>query len=138
MLAQMVLIILQVQDGAGQHVDTIEHDDNITGLRLNFVTQPLCLIALAVVKVSIGILLTRLTTSSNFKRFIWGTIIFTILAFVGNFRRFYLNDVRPPMLIKFSDRHATMSAPGISLGHLCQRPVYARVEFEIRSFLQLG
>lgn len=137
MLAQMVLIMLQVQYGAGQHVDTIEHDDNITGLRLNFVTQPLCLIALAVVKVSIGILLSRLTTSSNSKR-LWGTIIFTILAFVGNFRRFYLNDVRPPMLIKFSDRHATMSAPGIGLGHLCQRPVYARVEFEIRSFLQLG
>lgn len=84
MLAQMILIILQVQLGAGQHVDAIDPEDNINGLRLNLVTQPLCLTGLVLVKISIGLLLLRLTTSKRFKHFIWGIIIFTCAAFLGN------------------------------------------------------
>jgi hypothetical protein len=88
MFVQMILIILQVRLGAGKHVDDIAHGDNIEGLRLNFVTQPLCLVALALVKISIGMLLLRLTVSAKFKKFIWATIAFTGFAFVGNFCKF--------------------------------------------------
>jgi len=88
MFAQMVLIVLQVRLGAGKHVDDIEYEDNIEGLRLNFVTQPLCLIALALVKISNDMILLRLTVSEKFKKFIWATIAFTGLALVGNFRKF--------------------------------------------------
>lgn len=84
MLIQMILIILQVRLGAGQHVHDIDPEDNIDGLRLNFVTQPLCLIALFLVKASIGLLLLRLTASAKLKRFIWAVIVFTLAAFLGN------------------------------------------------------
>lgn len=88
MFAQMILIIQQVQLGAGKHVDEIAYEDNIEGLRLHFVAQPLCLIALALVKISIGMLLLRLTVSAKFKKFIWATIVFTGLAFIGNLCKF--------------------------------------------------
>lgn len=92
MLAELVLIILQVQLGAGKHVAVIDPDDNIKGLYFNFMTQPLCLFAIALVKSSVGLLLLRLTTSKNLKRIIWATIIVTILAFMGNFCEFSTDD----------------------------------------------
>ena len=88
MLAQMILIILQVQLGAGKQVVDILPEDNIEGLRLNFVTQPLCLVALALVTISIGMLLLRLTVSARFKKLIWATIVFKGLAFVGSLCKF--------------------------------------------------
>lgn len=85
MLAQMILIIVQVDLGAGRHRGALTPEDNVKGLHINFVTQPLCLIGLALVKISIGLLLLRLTTSKKFIRFIWGAIILTILSFTANF-----------------------------------------------------
>lgn len=121
MLPQMVLIILQVQLGAGQHVDAIDHEDNIKGLQLNFVTQPLCLVGLVLVKISIGLLLLRLTTSKNFMRFIWGTIIFTFLAFLGNLRLSirHFDVTSRTYADSDSDCHVPMSAIGVGLGHVC-------------------
>lgn len=85
MLVQMILIIVQVDLGAGRHVDALDPEDNVKGLHINFATQPLCLIGLALVKISIGLLLLRLTTSKKFIRFIWGSIILVILSFIANF-----------------------------------------------------
>ncbi|KAM0609217.1 hypothetical protein ACHAO3_001457 [Verticillium nonalfalfae] len=52
MFAEMMVIIPQVGYGAGRHVEFIEPKSNVVeGLRLNFVTQPLCLIALCLTKV---------------------------------------------------------------------------------------
>ncbi|KAL0780557.1 hypothetical protein CaCOL14_001892 [Colletotrichum acutatum] len=49
--AEMMVIIPEVQYGAGRHIQYIEPKSNIvTGLHLNFVTQPLCLIALCLAK----------------------------------------------------------------------------------------
>ncbi|KAK4182223.1 hypothetical protein QBC35DRAFT_510369 [Podospora australis] len=86
MFAEMMVIIPQVQLGAGRHVQYIQPPENVAkGLHLNFVTQPLCLIGLCLTKVSVGLFLLRLTTSKGFKRFIIGMIIFTILSATGNF-----------------------------------------------------
>ncbi|KAM0323157.1 hypothetical protein ACHAQA_009007 [Verticillium albo-atrum] len=83
--AEMMVIIPQVGYGAGRHVQYIKPESNIVkGLRLNFVTQPLCLIALCLTKVSVGLFLLRMTPSAKFRYFIWGTIIFTILSATGN------------------------------------------------------
>jgi hypothetical protein len=87
LFVEMMIIIPQVGYGAGRHVQYIDPPSNVVkGLHLNFVTQPLCLIALCLTKVSVGFFLLRLTPSANFRRFIIGTIIFTILSATGNFR----------------------------------------------------
>ena len=121
MLAQMILIILEVQLGAGQHTDAVSHENNIKGLRLNFVTQPLCLTGLVLVKISIGLLLVRFTTSRKFKNFIWGVIVFTSAAFIGNLRQstrgFQVLIFTDPLS---SDGDAPMSPASANLGLLCQ------------------
>jgi hypothetical protein len=64
----------------------IKPPENVTkGLHLNFVTQPLCLIALCLTKVSVGFFLLRLTPSPRFRRIVIGTMIFTFLSTTGNF-----------------------------------------------------
>jgi rhodopsin domain-containing protein len=86
MFVEMMIIIPQVSYGAGRHVHYIEPKSNVvTGLHLNFVTQPLCLIGLCLTKVSVGLFLLRLTPSVRFRRIIWGVIIFTVLSSTGNF-----------------------------------------------------
>jgi hypothetical protein len=140
MFAQMILIILQVRLGAGKHVDDIAYDDNIEGLRLNFVTQPLCLIALALVKISIGMLLLRLTVSAKFKKFIWATIAFTGLAFVANFCKsaggpWIYEPI--PRLTSPSGCDVAMSASGIGVGQKCPRPLHASIEPQVCCILQL-
>jgi hypothetical protein len=91
MFAEMMVIIPQVQLGAGRHKEYIEPESNIVkGLHLNFVTQPLCLIGLCLTKVSVGLFLLRITPSKKFRYFIWGCIVFTVLSATGNLRKFTL------------------------------------------------
>ncbi|KAK3904821.1 hypothetical protein C8A05DRAFT_42164 [Staphylotrichum tortipilum] len=86
MFAEMMVIIPEVKSGAGRHWQYIQPPENVTkGLHLNFVTQPLCLIALCLTKVSVGLFLLRLTPSVRFRYFVIGTIIFTVLSATGNF-----------------------------------------------------
>jgi hypothetical protein len=86
MFAEMMVIIPEVRLGAGRHVQYIQPPENVVkGLHLNFVTQPLCLIGLCLTKVSVGLFLLRLTPSRQFRLFVTGTIIFTILSATGNF-----------------------------------------------------
>ncbi|GAB1314738.1 Rhodopsin domain-containing protein [Madurella fahalii] len=85
MFVEMMIIIPQVRLGAGRHVQYIEPKENITrGLHLNFVTQPLCLIALCLTKVSVGLFLLRLTPSLRFRYLVIGVTIFTILSATAN------------------------------------------------------
>lgn len=86
MFVEMMIIIPEVRLGAGRHVQYIQPPENVVkGLHLNFVTQPLCLIALCLTKVSVGLFLLRLTPSIKFRYFVIGTIIFTVLSATGNF-----------------------------------------------------
>ncbi|TDZ15568.1 hypothetical protein Cob_v011515 [Colletotrichum orbiculare MAFF 240422] len=85
MFAEMMVIIPEVDAGAGRHVQYIEPKENVvTGLHLNFVTQPLCLIGLCLAKVSVGLFLLRLTPSVRFRYFITAVIVFTVLSAIGN------------------------------------------------------
>ncbi|KAF5618743.1 integral membrane protein family [Fusarium sp. NRRL 52700] len=94
MFIEFIIIIVEVQYGAGRHHQYIKPEKNIvTGLHLNFVTQPLCLIGLCLTKISVGFFLLRLSASQGFHRIIWGVLIFTALSFVGNFRVSVLTDL---------------------------------------------
>ncbi|KAL2193357.1 hypothetical protein P885DRAFT_45409 [Corynascus similis CBS 632.67] len=86
MFVEMMVIIPEVQLGAGRHVQYIKPPENVTkGLHLNFVTQPLCLIGLCLTKVSVGFFLLRLSTSRRLRWIVIGTMIFTVLSATGNF-----------------------------------------------------
>ena len=82
----MMIIIPEVGYGAGRHVEYIDPPSNVVkGLHLNFITQPLCLIALCLTKVSVGFFLLRLTPSPKLRWIVIGTIVFTVLSATGNF-----------------------------------------------------
>jgi hypothetical protein len=89
MFTEFMVIIPEVNHGAGRHWQYIQPPENVTkGLHLNFVTQPLCLVALCLTKVSVGLFLLRLTPSVRFRYFVIGTIVFTVLSATGNFCKF--------------------------------------------------
>lgn len=71
--------------GAGRHVQYIDEEDFVTGLHYNFATQPLSITSLCLAKVSVGLLLLRLTTTKWHIRMIWGITTFTVLAWLANF-----------------------------------------------------
>ncbi|POR30971.1 Uncharacterized protein TPAR_08825 [Tolypocladium paradoxum] len=84
MFVEMMIIIPEVVLGAGRHVQFIKPESNIAkGLHLNFVTQPLSIIALCLTKVSVGLFLLRINPLPKFKRVIWATIAFTVAASVA-------------------------------------------------------
>ncbi|KAJ0382712.1 hypothetical protein COL922a_011975, partial [Colletotrichum nupharicola] len=84
--AEMMVILPEVEYGGGRHIQYIEPKENVViGLHYNFVTQPLCLIALCLAKVSVGLFLLRVSPSTRMRYVIMGTIVFTILSATGNF-----------------------------------------------------
>ncbi|KAH6664820.1 hypothetical protein F5X68DRAFT_143958 [Plectosphaerella plurivora] len=112
---EMMVIILQVSYGAGRHVQYIEPKSNVvTGLHLNFATQPLCLIGLCLTKVSVGVFLLRLTPSTRFRNIIWGVIIFTVLSSTGNFLTVFFQ-CKPPA---FTWDHSIPGGKCIPAGNL--------------------
>ncbi|KAE8444231.1 hypothetical protein EG329_000731 [Mollisiaceae sp. DMI_Dod_QoI] len=71
------LTITDVSYGAGRHaVYLTDASKKSYGLYLNFIGQPIFLVAVVFVKVSIGLFLLRLTPSQFYHRFIWGMIAF--------------------------------------------------------------
>lgn len=138
MFAEMMVIIPEVRMGAGRHYQYIKPESNIvTGLHLNFVTQPLCLVALCLTKVSVGLFLLRMTPSKRYSQFIWATIIFTILSSTGNFcmQLFLLETLASTNMV--SDRLLPVQASGLYLGHLHSRgQLYPADPSQVRCLLQ--
>jgi hypothetical protein len=75
-----MLVIPEAHYGAGRHVaDLPNAADRSYGLYLNFISQPFYLVAIVLVKVSIGLFLQRLTPATFFRRFIWGMQVFMFI-----------------------------------------------------------
>ncbi|KXJ86130.1 hypothetical protein Micbo1qcDRAFT_126622 [Microdochium bolleyi] len=80
-LVELVFIVLSVQNGAGRHMQYIDPPTNIPkGLYYNFVTQPMCVVALCLTKVSAGLFLYRLASTKVYKNIILGVTVFTVLC----------------------------------------------------------
>lgn len=91
MFVELMVIIPQVNLGAGRHWQYIQPPENVVkGLHLNFVTQPLCLIGLCLTKVSVGLFLLRLTPSPRYRWLVIGVTVFTVLSATGNLCRYIL------------------------------------------------
>lgn len=71
------LVAGQVMNGAGQHVGDIAPATNTYGLKLNFISQPIYLWAIPLVKISVGIFLLRITPSKVYR-----TILVSVMTFL--------------------------------------------------------
>ncbi|KAK8117730.1 uncharacterized protein PG998_006011 [Apiospora kogelbergensis] len=86
LFAEMMIIIPEVHYGAGRHFQYIQPPEHIAiGLHLNFATQPMCLVALTLTKVSVGVFLLRLAPTKKFRMFIHAIIAFTVLSSTAGF-----------------------------------------------------
>jgi hypothetical protein len=72
----MGVIIPEVMNGAGRHIAYLDPAKASVGLKLNFVTQPIYLWAITIVKISIALFLVRIAPNKFYKRLLWGIIAF--------------------------------------------------------------
>ena len=75
-LTGLGIIIPEVQNGAGRHVAYLDPDKVVTGLKLNFASQPIYLWAITVVKISIAFFLLRIAPNKFYTKGLWAMIIF--------------------------------------------------------------
>ncbi|KAI1763533.1 hypothetical protein GGR53DRAFT_531481 [Hypoxylon sp. FL1150] len=75
-LGGMGVVIASVRYGAGRHAAYLNPDVNRLGLKLNFVSQPIYLWAIPLVKVSVGFFLMRIAPSVYYKRILQGVMTF--------------------------------------------------------------
>ncbi|KAK7990463.1 hypothetical protein PG990_014743 [Apiospora arundinis] len=86
LFAEMMIIIPEVHYGAGRHFQYIQPPENVAvGLHLNFATQPMCLVALMLTKVSVGVFLLRLAPTRNYRVLIHAIVAFTVLSSTAGF-----------------------------------------------------
>ncbi|KAH9871791.1 hypothetical protein J1614_006048 [Plenodomus biglobosus] len=84
-IAGQCIIIPQVYYGAGRHIEYIDPADFSMAFKLNFITQPLYLFAIALVKISVGFFLLRIAVRLFYRRLIVGIMIFMAVYTIGCF-----------------------------------------------------
>ncbi|KAJ9134127.1 Integral membrane family protein [Pleurostoma richardsiae] len=72
------IVIAEVSHGAGRHIGDVDPAVYMIGMKLNFITQPLYLVAICVVKLSIGSSLLRIASTKFYK-----TLIISIMGFMA-------------------------------------------------------
>lgn len=69
-IAGQGIVIPQVYFGAGRHIEYIDPLDFQTAFKLNFVSQPIYLFGICLVKISVGFFLLRIAVKPFYKRLI--------------------------------------------------------------------
>jgi len=77
-LAGLGLEVAEVHYGGGQHAVYLDKDVLRTGLKLNLVTQPVYVWAIASVKISICFFLLRIAPGKFYRYTLWGIIIYLV------------------------------------------------------------
>ena len=79
------IIVAEVSHGAGRHRGDI--DDNVfkIGMKLNFISQPIFLIAICVVKLAVGSSLLRIASTKFYKYLILSIMGFMAFYTIGCF-----------------------------------------------------
>jgi hypothetical protein len=78
-VAGQVVIIPEVHYGAGKHINYIPPASLAKGVMYNFITQPIYVCAISIVKISIGFFLLRVAATPFFRR--------AILSVMGKLRQ---------------------------------------------------
>jgi hypothetical protein len=76
--AGLCLIIPEVYCGAGRRRADIPVERAVMGLKINFATQPIYVIAIASIKISLALFLLRIAPSKFYRRGLLGMIIFLV------------------------------------------------------------
>jgi hypothetical protein len=74
-----IIIIPEVRFGGGKHIDQVDPADFQQAFKLNFVTQPIYLWAICLVKLAIGFFLLRVAVVTIYRRIIIGVMTFMTL-----------------------------------------------------------
>lgn len=77
-IGNMICNILQSRNGWGRHLNTITPAHYKEYQHITFFKSQLFVLGVNAVKVSIALLLMRLTTLSRYRNFLWGTIVFMV------------------------------------------------------------
>ena len=67
-VAGQAVIIPEVHYGAGKHINYIPPANFAKGLKYNFITQPIYVCAISIVKISVGFFLLRVAATPLFRR----------------------------------------------------------------------
>ncbi|KAI1808721.1 hypothetical protein F4811DRAFT_500483 [Daldinia bambusicola] len=78
-LVGMAIIVAEVHYGAGRHAAYLDADVNRFGLKLNFISQPIYMWAIPMVKCSVGFFLFRISPSLFYRRVLQGTMVFLVV-----------------------------------------------------------
>lgn len=109
-LAGQGIVIAQTSYGAGKHMGDIDPTKISMGLKLNFISQPIYLFGICIVKLAVGASLLRIASTKGYK---W-----TIIAIMG-FMAFYTTGCF------FVSGPATPQGWGLSLTMAAKRPLYS-------------
>lgn len=80
-----IIIVPEVYYGAGRHIEYIDPVSFSKAFKLNFITQPLYLFAIALVKLAIGFFLLRIAVQKFYRRIIIGIMVFMSVYTCGCF-----------------------------------------------------
>ncbi|KAB5578896.1 hypothetical protein GE09DRAFT_563600 [Coniochaeta sp. 2T2.1] len=72
------VVIAQISHGGGRHIGDVDPAIFMTGMKLNFITQPMYLINICVVKLSVGSSLLRIASTKFYK-----TLILSVMGFMA-------------------------------------------------------
>ncbi|OAG06881.1 uncharacterized protein CC84DRAFT_630037 [Paraphaeosphaeria sporulosa] len=79
------IVVPEVHYGCGRHIDQISPEDFKIGFKLNFISQPIYLIAICIVKLSVGFFLLRIATIPFYRHTIQGIMAFMAFYTTGCF-----------------------------------------------------
>ncbi|KAL8420910.1 hypothetical protein RB596_001900 [Gaeumannomyces avenae] len=77
------VIVVEAIHGQGRHIEYIAPDDYKLANKMNFITQPLSLIALTLARLSICHLLLRFAPSKGYRWFLWFQIALNMVLCIG-------------------------------------------------------
>ncbi|KAF4451842.1 hypothetical protein F53441_5161 [Fusarium austroafricanum] len=79
------VIFAQLAYGGGKHIGDVDPDIYMTGMKLNFISQPIFLIAICVVKLSVGCALLRIASTKFYRYLILSIMVFMAFYTIGCF-----------------------------------------------------
>lgn len=79
------VIIVQVAHGAGRHIGDVDPDVYMVGMMVNFISQPIFLFAICVVKLAVGSSLLRIASTKMYRVIILSIMGFMVFYTVGCF-----------------------------------------------------
>jgi hypothetical protein len=115
-VAALGVVIAECAYGAGKHIGDVHPDVYMIGNKLNFITQPMYLIDICVVKLAVGASLLRIASTKFYR-----TLILSVMGFMAFYTTgcFFVSGTgnatiplsRTPLMTDWLNRPSFSSAP---------------------------